>query len=37
MVRAEMNRRFDRVETILADHGERIVKLEERTSPLTLR
>jgi hypothetical protein len=36
-LRVDMNRRFDRIETILADHGERIVKLEERTSPLTRR
>jgi methyl-accepting chemotaxis protein len=33
----EMHRRFDRIETMVSDHGERIVKLEERTSPLTRR
>ncbi len=36
-LKSEMNRRFDRVEALLSDHGERIVKLEERTSPLTRR
>jgi hypothetical protein len=36
-LRMDMNRRFDRIETIISDHGERIVKLEERTSPLARR
>jgi hypothetical protein len=36
-LKGDMNRRFDRIEALLSDHGERIVKLEERTSPLTRR
>ena len=36
-LKGDMNRRFDRIEVLLSDHGERIVKLEERTSPLTRR
>ncbi len=29
-----IDRRLDRIEVTLADHGTRITKLEERTSPL---
>ena len=29
-----VDRRFDRLENLLGDHSQRIVRLEERTSPL---
>ena len=32
--RSEMIMRFDRLESMLGDHIQRIVRLEERTSPL---
>jgi uncharacterized protein YoxC len=33
----EVNRRFDKVDDLLNGHDQRIVRLEERTSPLTRR
>jgi hypothetical protein len=33
----EVNRRFDRIDDLLHEHDQRIVRLEERTSPLTRR
>lgn len=33
----EINRRFDKIDDLLHEHDERIVRLEERTSPLTRR
>jgi hypothetical protein len=36
-LRAEMTRRFDKRDTKLEDHDERIVRLEERISPITGR
>ena len=36
-IRNEMNHRFDKIDTLLREHDQRIVRLEERTSPLTRR
>lgn len=36
-LKGDMNRRFDKIDDTLREHGDRLVKLEERTSPLARR